>query len=381
MRMSGRMRFRKILALCLAGGMVLSATGCNQSKKEPKPEPKATAKIDKGNAQAGGKGDGQADVPLVAGTGMFSKIFNPFMAETEADRQAVDLTQIRLVSNDRAGKIVYHGIDGELRKYHGEEYTYYGASDLSIQYDEKKDSTLYRIKLREDLSFSDGQRLTIDDVLFSFYVLCDNSYTGEQTIKNMPIKGLLNYQANSTRAERFTEKSLVKQMRKHRKKFGRWLKRRGYVSQAAQVPGSNASMKKILRQKYDYQELFRQARIYFSKGKGKKVKSISGIRKLGDYELSIETRGYQRRMSAALQIPVCALHYYGDATKFQPEAGRFGFRRGDISSVLANKSTPMGAGAYRFVKYEDGVVYFTSNELYFLSLSAAKGDAGYLRGD
>ena len=364
--MRERLNCKKYLALCMAGVVALSMAGCDRGKKEPKPEPKTAAKVDQGNANAGGNGEGQADVPLVAGTGTFSMVFNPFLARAEADRQAVDLTQIKLVTNDRAGKVIYHGIDGELRKYKDEEYTYYGASDLSIKYDKEKDRGIYRIKLREDLSFSDGQKVTIDDVLFSLYVLCDNSYSGEETIKDMPIKGLLNYQANSTKAEAYTDQSLAKKIAGNGKKFKAWLKKQGHSSLAAQLPKGKIAGKKLLAKKWKYSELFRQARIYFSKGKGKKVKRISGIRKLSDWELSIETRGYQRRMSAALQFPVCALHYYGDRTKFQPKAGRFGFRRGDISSVLANKSTPMGAGAYRFVKYEDGVVYFTSNELYFL---------------
>lgn len=367
MRDNMKVGIRKCIALCLAGAVAMSMAGCEKTKKEPKPAPKATVKVDEGNTNADGRGEGQADVPLVAGTGTFSKKFNPFLAETKADRQAVDLTQVKLVTNDRTGKIVYHGIDGELRKYNDENYTYYGASDLSIQYDEKKDSTVYHIQIRDDLSFSDGEKLTIDDVIFSLYVFCDVSYSGTATLKEMPIKGLLNYQTNSTKAESYTEKGLVKQMKKHREKFRKWLKKQGYSALAEKLRQGAISEKKLLRKNLSgNQELFRQARIYFSRGKGKKVNHISGIRKLNDYELSIETTGYQRRMSAALQIPICALHYYGDLTKYNLEKNHFGFRRGDISSVLANKSTPMGAGAYRFVKYEEGVVYFTSNELYFL---------------
>lgn len=45
--------------------------------------------------------------------------------------------------------------------------------------------------------------------------------------------------------------------------------------------------------------------------------------------------------------------------------GRFGFKKGDISSVRANKRSPMGAGPYRYVKYEKKIVYYTYNELYF----------------
>ena len=366
MRNKSKARLNRCLALCLAGVMAVSFAGCSKNKKEPRPEPKATAKIDKGNANAGGSGKGQADVPLMAGTGTFSREFNPFLATSEADRQAVDLTQIRLVTNDRAGKLVYRGIDGELRNYKEKDYTYYGASDLTIHYDKAENKTVYNIRLREDMSFSDGQKLTADDVLFTLYALCDNSYAGLETIKNMPIKGLLNYQANSTKAESFSEKSLIKKIKKNKKKFVSWLKRSGYSALADRLSHGGKTTAELRKIEREDGTLFRRARFYFSRGKGKRVKSISGIRKLGDHELSVETEGYNRRMSAALQIPVCALHYYGDMTKFRPEAGQFGFRRGDISSVLANKSSPMGAGAYRFVKYEDGVVYYTSNELYFL---------------
>ena len=110
----------------------------------------------------------------------------------------------------------------------------------------------------------------------------------------------------------------------------------------------------------------RQARILLAKNKGKRVKNISGIRKINDYELAITTRGYEREMSGALQIPVCALHYYGDTSKYDVGKNKFGFRRGDISAILANKTAPVGAGAYRFIKLEDNVAYFNSNELYFL---------------
>lgn len=352
-----RREIKKILAVALTVSVSLAGMGCGKAKKEPKPTPKTAVKVDEGNANAGGKGEGQADVPLVIGTGKFSKNFNPFSVKTEADKQAVELTQVRLIDYDRAGKLVYKGIDGELRAYNGENYTYYGVSDMKISYDEQKNTTSYDIKLRDDLSFSDGEKLTMDDVIFSLYVFCDNSYQGDVALKNMPIKGLLNYQANSNKAESLSEKKLLKLMKKEKKSFRKWL-----IKQGKAELGKKLSGKKIAAD----ESLYRQARIYFSKNKGKKVNYIAGIQKLGDYELRIVTDGYNRRMSAALCIPICALHYYGDTSKYDEEAHKFGFRRNDISGVLANKSTPMGAGPYRYVKYESDVLYFTSNEMYFL---------------
>ena len=264
----------------------------------------------------------------------------------------VDLTQIPLFRNDRAGRLVYKGIDGEVRQYQGRDYTYYGAADLSIQYDDKKDITDYRIKIRDDLIFSDGEKVTIDDVIFSLYVFCDNDYKGEAALKNMPIKGLLNYQADSTKAEKISDKKVRKYMKQKPAKLQRWIQ-------------ENIKDKGITGRKAQHLTE-RQARILLAKNKGKRVKNISGIRKINDYELAITTRGYEREMSGALQIPVCALHYYGDTSKYDVGKNKFGFRRGDISAILANKTAPVGAGAYRFIKLEDNVAYFNSNELYFL---------------
>lgn len=347
-----RIQIKKVMAICLALSMAVNSAGCGKQKKEPKPTPRATAKVDEGNANAKGKGDNQADVPIVVATTQFSKKFNPFVAKNEADKQAVDLTQIKLVTNDRAGRLIYKGIDGELRQYGDENYTYYGASDLSIAYDDKTDQTTYKIKLRDDLVFSDGEKVTIDDVIFSMYVFCDKDYSGEYDLKNMPIQGLLNYLADSTRAEKISEKKIAKYRKKHAKSLKKWTKK--HITLKG-IEGKQAN-----------DAIENHIRILLAKGKGKKVKQISGIHKVSDYEMTLTTKGYSREMSKALQIPVCALHYYGDTAKFDVAKHRFGFTRGDISSVRANKTAPVGAGAYRFVKYEDGIVYFTSNELYFL---------------
>ena len=347
-----RKKIKRVLTAVLTASLVLGCTGCSKEKKEPKPTPKATAKVDEGNANASGEGEGQADVPLVIACREFAKNFNPFSAESEADKQAVDLTQVKLVTNDRAGKILYKGIDGELREYYGENYTYYGATDLTIDYRKKSDTTKYQIKLRDDLVFSNGEKLTMDDVIFSMYVFLDNDYKGNASLKNMPIKGLLNYRANSKNAEKLSAKQVKRYVKKNPKELKKWI------------------AKNITKQGITGEEAERlteaQARVFLAQGKGKKVKNISGIRKVNDYELTIITNGYCKEMTEALQIPICALHYYGNTDKFNIEKNSFGFTRGDISSILANRTAPLGAGAYRFVKLEDNIAYFISNELYYL---------------
>ncbi len=55
------------------------------------------------------------------------------------------------------------------------------------------------ITLRDDLTFSDGEPVTIDDLIFSLYVLCDPAYNGPSILGEMPIQGLEEYQADYIR--------------------------------------------------------------------------------------------------------------------------------------------------------------------------------------
>lgn len=286
--------WKRVLTAAVALPVIACITACShKQEKKPKPKPQATVVVDNGNIDAQGKGNGQSDIPLVIGCDKLNKKFNPFVAETVPDQQAVSLTQLYLIGNDRQGRIVYNGIDGEVRAYNGSNYTYYGPADIETRYNRKKDETLYYITLRDDLKFSDGEPVTIDDVLFTIYVLCDKNYKGDYKLGSHDIKGLSKYQKN------------------------------------------------------------------------KNIKNIAGIRRLGNYKMSITTNGFDASMIQSLKIPICPLHYYGNIEKYNYNKKKFGFKKGDISTVCANKTSPVGAGPYRFVKYEQKVIYYTSNEIYY----------------
>jgi peptide/nickel transport system substrate-binding protein len=62
---------------------------------------------------------------------------------------------------------------------------------------------------------------------------------------------------------------------------------------------------------------------------------------------------------------VSPLHYYGDRAKYDYENNMFGFDFGDLSKQQSLIATPMGAGPYKFVKYENKVVYFEANEYFY----------------
>lgn len=116
---------------------------------------------------------------LVIGTSSFNGIFSPFFYQTAYDAQAFELvfsSVCELNENnelvDKAGHIDAKLIENE---------------DGTIQ-------TLYTITLRENMRFSDGEPVTIDDLIFSYYVLADPTYDGTDTFaSSINIVGLSEY--------------------------------------------------------------------------------------------------------------------------------------------------------------------------------------------
>lgn len=96
------------------------------------------------------------------------------------------------------------------------------------------------------------------------------------------------------------------------------------------------------------------------------VPSIEGIKKVDDYTVTVTTNGFSA--PAIYQMfggSIAPLHYYGDRALYDYDNNKFGFPFGDLTMVEAKTTQPMGAGPYKFVKYENKVVYLEANELYF----------------
>ncbi|MBR6890956.1 MAG: hypothetical protein IKN05_08205, partial [Clostridia bacterium] len=131
--------------------------------------------------------------PLVVAISTLSEKFSPFFADTGYDQDVVNLTQASMMTTDRTGGIIYNGIEGETHSYNGTDYTYYGTGDLTVNYDKDTDITTYGYKMREGLKFSDGEPMTIDDVIFNYYVFLDPAYNGSTTLNSYNIVGLQAY--------------------------------------------------------------------------------------------------------------------------------------------------------------------------------------------
>jgi peptide/nickel transport system substrate-binding protein len=99
---------------------------------------------------------------------------------------------------------------------------------------------------------------------------------------------------------------------------------------------------------------------------GQGVPNVAGIVKLDDYTVEITTNGFEApAVYSILGQQVTPLHYYGDADKYDYENNMFGFDFGDLSKQESLTPTPMGAGEYTFVKYENKVVYLQANPYFY----------------
>ena len=77
--------------------------------------------------------------------------------------------------------------------------------------------------------------------------------------------------------------------------------------------------------------------------------------------------------SGAKNFTVKNLHYSAKTPfQFDYANNKFGFPKGDLSVVRAKTTTPMGAGPYKFIKYENGVVSFESNDTYYKGRPVSK---------
>ncbi len=96
------------------------------------------------------------------------------------------------------------------------------------------------------------------------------------------------------------------------------------------------------------------------------VPNISGIKKTGDFSIEVKVNGYSApAVYSILGISVAPLHYYGDLSAYDYNNNKFGFEFNNFSLTTAQQTQPVGAGAYKFVKYENKVVYFEANDNFY----------------
>lgn len=411
---------KQVLALAMAVAMAAGLlAGCGSSASSSAESVASSAATSEAAATDTGSSDGTM---VLADTGFEGK-FSPFFAASSADQHVIDLTNIALLGADRKGEMVLKGIEGETREYNGTDYTYYGPADCEVT--ENADGTVtYAINMRDDLVFSDGTPITIDDVIFNLYVYMDPTYDGSATLYSMPIAGLADYRNSMTTLSKLiaeagednTDNSLF--TAEQQKAFWDAVNEGGaafaqeivdYCVSAGYAADSNdvataaaawgydglaadATAKDFflaIAENYDWSFASMEAETagsalsdlipadvyaYSTTGvaTGADVDTVSGIVKTGDYSMTITTTELSNSMIYQLQLPIASLDYYGDRSLYDYDNHSYGFKKGDLSKVRSVTSSPMGAGAYTFNKYSDGVIYLDANPSYYEGEPAAK---------
>lgn len=98
---------------------------------------------------------------------------------------------------------------------------------------------------------------------------------------------------------------------------------------------------------------------------GDSAPSITGIEKTGDYSVRVTMDSYDAQSLYQFNFGVAPLHYYGDKTLYDYSKNMFGFKKGDLSGIKTHTTAPVGAGPYKFVSYDNGVVSFEANDTYY----------------
>ncbi|MGM9643193.1 MAG: ABC transporter substrate-binding protein [Eubacteriales bacterium] len=125
---------------------------------------------------------------LVIMTDELDGLFNPFFSTTAADATIVSMTQIGMLGS------TYE--NGKVNVAFGNDHAV-AVLDYVVNYDSATDKTTYTFVLKNNIVFSDGHPLTIEDVLFNLYVYLDPVYTGSSTMYSTDIVGLQDYRTQT----------------------------------------------------------------------------------------------------------------------------------------------------------------------------------------
>ena len=152
----------RVLCLILSVAMVASLTACGDTN--------------------GAKKDA-----FVIMTEQLDGLFNPFFYTAAADGTIVSMTQIGMLGS---------------KFENGKVQVAYGDNEAVVTKDyditENADGTVtYRFVLKNGIKFSDGHPLTMEDVLFNYYVYLDPVYTGSNTLYSTDILGLKEYRTQT----------------------------------------------------------------------------------------------------------------------------------------------------------------------------------------
>lgn len=331
----------------------------------------------------------EADVQhptLVIATQTFEGKFNPFYAESAYDNQVLDQifvnpqrTNANNVLEDWAGSIT--------------------AEEITV---DGKTHVLYTVKVKEGMKFTDGKKVTIDDVLYNYYVFADFGYSGPSSTwaTTTPIVGLKEYYyddadyADKIAAIEKEANDKYSQDNISKEDFmaylidsdleGWWdgkadgfadagytwedhIKDEGYEEQFGAIDATDAEavLELLATIEYELYAVYYDPEGYYlnkmrkefianSVKDGAKVKEISGINRVDDYTCTVEFYEIDIYGDRNVNVALVPAHYYGE------------FNKGDADKqLMKNMDKPMGSGPYIFIDFKDNIASVKANDDYF----------------
>ena len=131
--------------------------------------------------------DSEETSVLTVAVSQTNGVYGPFFDRTPQDAELSELFNVRLLTTNHNGEAMLN--------------SQVGAASLDIAIGLTDNSAVYTWTLRDDLKFSDGALLNADDVIFTYYALCDPSYdelsNKKTTLAQVNIAGLKNYRTKT----------------------------------------------------------------------------------------------------------------------------------------------------------------------------------------
>lgn len=231
---------------------------------------------------------------LTVGTQGITGNFNPFYSDSEGDKMVMDqifrTVQYRGTDNklvNRAGSITYSYEDGEKVKY--------------------------TVTIKDDLFFSDGTNVTIDDVIFFYYFIADARYDGVyKDFYLNDIEGLKEYY--------FDDVNYAKHLKAYKGKPEDYQK---YINKYIEKNYSN----------------------------GIDVNEITGIQRVDDYTCTLLFNSKNINAVSQINAVILSKAFYAA-----------GYVKGSVNSVKAIASTAMGCGSYYLSGYDGATAVVDENK-------------------
>ena len=117
-------------------------------------------------------------------------LFNPFYSTSANDGGIVGMTQIGMIGADY--------VNNEIEVVYGDNESVVAKDYAIVERNDGSDYVDYYFVLKNGIKFSDGHPLTMEDVLFNYYVYLDPVYTGSSTLYSTDILGLAEYRTQQS---------------------------------------------------------------------------------------------------------------------------------------------------------------------------------------